>query len=543
MSQSKAPEEDRLWDVAILGAGMGGSFTAYALAQAGHDVLLVDCGNQDLSPPASVTSVEDEEHRLSENKWPTQNTFEVDGVVSRTYAPFGSGVGGSTNLYAAALERFDKPDIDLDPEVQHPTGGWPVSYSELLPYYEQAEQLLHVIGTQDPLGVDKGSHILPPPPLGPCDAHFTHFFESKGLHPYRLHVGIRYRPGCDECLGRLCHNQCRTDARSVLAEASCQPVIMARTEVIKLEAAEDRVTRAIVSRDKRQFGIRARIFVLAAGAIHTPKLLLRSRSNDWPEGLANQSGLVGRNLMFHAALNFVLWPKQKLPSSGPRKSLAFRDFYHVGSQRLGTVQSTGFEFGYSWMVGYLHSLTDRNGWKLLPIFRKFLSIPAFVASRILGSGTVFTCIIEDMPYLENRVVLNDNEPDGILIKYSIKQELRDRIQRLHGLVKERLKGRRFLSLSRGVELNFGHPCGTCVMNDDPSAGVVDRNCRAHGIRNLFIADASFMPTSAATNPSLTVAANALRVAGKITQLLSEESAVGASASKGAAASNEDALVG
>ena len=517
-----AQDDHRLWDVAVLGAGMGGSFTAHALAEAGYEVLLVDYGNQDLSPPGFAPGADDAEIRLSENKWPTQTAFEVDGVVHRCYAPFGSGVGGSTNLYAAALERFDKPDIDLHPDVGHPTGGWPVSYTELLPYYEQAERLLHVIGTQDPLGVDKGSHILPPPPLGPCDTHFLQFFESIGLHPYRLHVGIRYRNGCDECLGRLCHNNCRADARTLLAEAPRKPAIMARTEVVKLEASRDQITGAVLRSGEKQFSIRAKIFVLAAGAIHTPKLLLRSSNEYWPEGLANRSGLVGCNLMFHAALNFVLWPKKRLPSTGPRKSLAFRDYYHVQTRRLGTVQSTGFEFGYSWMVGYLYSLLNGRQTKFWSLVRKFMSIPAFAASKILGSGTVFTCIIEDMPYRENRVVLHDEEADGLLIKYTIKQELRDRTMQLRQLLKSGLKGRRLLYLSRDVELNFGHPCGTCVMSEDPSQGVVDRDCRAHGIENLFIADASFMPTSAATNPSLTVAANALRVAGKIRQLLASE---------------------
>jgi choline dehydrogenase-like flavoprotein len=124
-----------------------------------------------------------------------------------------------------------------------------------------------------------------------------------------------------------------------------------------------------------------------------------------------------------------------------------------------------------------------------------------------------------MPYPENRVVIDDHEVDGVLIKYTIKQELRDRITRFRELLAERLKDRRLVFLSRDVALNFGHPCGTCTMSNDPSTGVVDRDCRAHGISNLFVADASFMPTSAATNPSLTIAANALRVAGKIDRIL------------------------
>src|SRR5271168_3293326 len=512
---SNSQHEQRLWDVAIIGAGMGGGFAAHALAKAGHNVLLIDYGNEDISPPGHTKQAGDQEIRLSEAKWPTMSAFEVDGVMNRSHPPFGAGVGGSTNLYAAALERFARLDIDLQANLQHPTGGWPISYSELLPYYEQAEQLLHVSGTQDPFAAVRSSHIQPPPPLGPCDAHFVQFFEKNGLHPYRLHVGIRYRPGCDECLGQLCYKTCRADVRSVLAESVKKPTIMARSEVVKLEALPDQVTRAIVLRDNRQIEIQARVFVLAAGAIHSPKLLLRSKNDHWPEGLANRSGLVGRNLMFHAIQTFALWPNKRLAGTGPRKSIAFRDFYQVDGQRCGSVQSTGFEFAYGGLLVHLYDRFDQGRLRRLRIVRPFLRIPAAVATRISGPGTIFVCIIEDMPYPENRVVIDDNEADGVRIKYTIKQELRDRITRFRELLAERLKDRRLVFLSRDIELNFGHPCGTCVMSNDPSTGVVDRDCRAHGIANLFIADASFMPTSGAINPSLTIAANALRVSAAI----------------------------
>ena len=117
------------------------------------------------------------------------------------------------------------------------------------------------------------NHISEPPPLGPCDSDFLQFFQEKGMHPYRLHVGIRYRPGCDECLGRLCHKNCRADVRSVLAESQNKPTIMARSEVIRIEAAPDRITRTIVRQGDKQITIQAKVFVLAAGAIHTPKVV------------------------------------------------------------------------------------------------------------------------------------------------------------------------------------------------------------------------------------------------------------------------------
>ena len=497
---------------------MGGGFTARALSDAGRDVLLIDRGNEDRSTASGGPTSDDQEMRLAESKWPTMSAFEVDGVIDRCLAPFGSGVGGSTNLYAAALERFDNRDIGSHPDSPHPTGGWPISYDDLLPYYEKAEQMLHVCGTPDPLSTDAFNHISEPPPLGPCDTDFLQFFQEKGLHPYRLHVGIRYRPGCDECLGRLCHKNCRADVRSVLAESQNKPKIMARSEVLRLEATPDRITRAIVRQGDKQIAIQAKVFVMAAGAIHTPKLLLQSRNDHWPHGLANRSGLVGRNLMFHATQAFALWPSRRLAGTGPRKSIMFRDFYEVRGQRCGAVQSTGFELGYGEFLVHLYRLFDRNATRRIRIVRPLLRVPALATIKALGRGTIFVCLVEDMPYPENRVVLDDHEADGVRIQYTIKDELRHRVTHFRQLLTERLKGRRMVFLSQDVELNYGHPCGTCVMSDDPSTGVVDRDCQAHGIANLFITDGSFMPTSAATNPSLTIAANALRISAQINRM-------------------------
>jgi choline dehydrogenase-like flavoprotein len=519
LPQSGPQNQGQIWDVAIIGAGMGGGFTAWALADAGHDVLLIERGIEEKSPATVSESSDDPEARLTGSRWPTLSAFEIDGVVNRCYAPFGSGVGGSTNWYAAALERFSDLDIDSLPNAPHPTGGWPISYQELLPYYEQAERMLHVAGTIDPLSAHGANHLLEPPQLGPCDTDFVRLFQKNGLHPYRLHVGIRYLPGCDECLGRLCHRNCRADIRSVLDEAPKKPTIMARSEVVRLESTPDRVTCAIVAQGDKQIRIQAKVFVLAAGAIHTPKLLFKSKNEHWPNGLANRSDLVGRNLMFHAIQNIALWPSKKLPSSGPRKSISFRDFYYADGERCGCVQSTGFELGYGEFLMHLYQRFDQSAPSYLKILRPFLRIPAAATIKRFGRGTIFVNLLEDLPYPENRVVVNDDEPDGVSVKYTIKAELRERAARLRKLLTDRLKERRLLFLSKDIELNFGHPCGTCVMSNDPSTGVVDRDCRAHGIANLYIADASFMPTSGAINPSLTIAANALRVSAEINRNL------------------------
>ena len=113
---------------------MGGGFLARALADAGHDVLLVERGNEKLSAPSSDLASENPEKRLTESRWPNSSTFQINGDTSRFYPPLGSGVGGSANWYAAALERFEEIDLDSRPESAHPTGGWPkaVLY-EILP--------------------------------------------------------------------------------------------------------------------------------------------------------------------------------------------------------------------------------------------------------------------------------------------------------------------------------------------------------------------------------------------------------------------------
>ena len=490
---------------------MGGGFLARALADAGHDVLLVERGNEKLSAPSSDLASENPEKRLAESRWPNSSTFQIDGDTRRFYAPLGSGVGGSANWYAAALERFEDIDLDSRPGSAHPTGGWPIRYSELLPYYEQAERMLHVVGTENPLSAHQVNQLGEPPPLGPADSEFVRYFQRCGMHPYRLHVGIRYLPGCDECLGKLCYRGCRADARSVMAEGRRMPTIVSRCEVKRLESTGNRVTCAVGIQGDKEIKIRAKVFVLAAGAIHSPKLLLQSRNDQWPDGLGNRSGLVGCNLMFHVNQSFALWPSRKMPSSGPRKSIGFRDFYMSNGRRCGFVQSLGFELGYGGMLMHLQRRFDRGVARRLRLIRPLLRIPAALTVKRHGRGTIFVCLIEDFPYRDNRVILDEREDDGVRIQYTIKGELRERTAHFRKLLTAGLKGQHMAFLSDDIELNYGHPCGTCVMNDAPSAGVVDRDCRAHGIDNFFIVDASFMPSSAACNPSLTVAANALRV--------------------------------
>ena len=144
--------------------------------------------------------------------------------------------------------------------------------------------------------------------------------------------------------------------------------------------------------------------------------------------------------MFHATQTFALWPSKRRAGTGPRKSIAFTDFYEVDGQRYGSVQSTGFELGYGEFLMHLYRLFDHSAARRIRIVRPLLRVPALVTVKTLGRGTIFVCLIEDMPYSENRVVLDDNEADGVSVKYKIKDELRDRVTLFRQLLTRAAKG-------------------------------------------------------------------------------------------------------
>jgi choline dehydrogenase-like flavoprotein len=511
--------EGQTWDVAIIGAGMGGATLGHALAKAGHRVLFLERGNTEFTEEASALhDSEDPEERIRSGSWPFRMAGEVDGEPTRFFAPMGCGAGGSTLLYAAALERFEPCDFASTPEVEHPAGGWPISYEELRPYYEQVEKLFGVRGAADPLSREPAPSLLPPPAMAECDRHFFQSFSASGLHPYRMHVGCGYAPGCQECGGYVCTRRCKSDARTVCIEpalASGNAAILDRCEVERLEADATRVKEIVCRRDGERLAIRARIVVVSAGAYLSPALLLKSANEHWPDGLANSSDMVGRCLMFHVSDFIAIWPRGKFGMEGPRKTLFFRDFYVHDGERIGTVHSAGRTVEYGSILYFLRTQFDKSRWAWAKPVRQLLRIPAFLATKIFGSATVFATIVEDQPYPENRIVLDANEPNGMRFVYTVHDELRSRIRTLRELLRRRLSGHRMIVLGPEVNLNYGHVCGTCRFGDDPSSSVLDRNNKAHDVENLYVVDASFMPSSGAANPGLTIAANALRVAAHI----------------------------
>ena len=449
----------------------------------------------------------------------------------------GCGLGGSTSLYGAALGRMEPGDFHTRTMPNGDSVEWPFSYEELEPYYLRVESIMRVCGGVDSLNRTARYELLPPPAMSDSDRFFHGAMTQSGLHPYRIHVSIDYVADCTECGGHICTRRCKGDARSRFIEPAVRSFglqVRTQTEALRLAMEHGRVNGVWVraahgdgASDDEQL-LTARAVVLAAGALFTPMLLQKSTSPEYPRGAGNDAGLAGRYLMFHASDFLAIFPRGRHDRSGPARTLALRDFYEVEGRRLGEVQSTGISAGYWEILRFLRGKLQRSPLGRVPGLHHFMRVPAWIAAKVFSDATVFASIVEDYPYVENRVIADEAAPSAMRIEYRMPEELRQRVLELRALMRARLRSLLVLSLNSDVELNLGHPMGTCRAGDDPANSVVDAQCRVHGFDNLYVADASFMPTSGGVNPSLTVAANALRVAEAIATSLQPQTQAAAS---------------
>jgi choline dehydrogenase-like flavoprotein len=530
-------ELDQLWDAVVVGAGMGGATVGFALARAGQRVLFVEKGASHLDKPAAsrgsyaeagfakpaAPQPQHREHLQRAGRYP--DLIEDRSTVrTTTFIPFiGAGSGGSSALYGMALERFFPSDFE--PRRSYPgvpgttlPEQWPISYAQLAPYYEAAEQLFRVRGTPDPLRAGPmATHLAPPPPLTPGAAELFEFFGAKGLHPYRLPMACEFVPGCATCQGYLCDKNCKNDAgRICLAPAIADhgARLLDQCEVLRLEASRTEVTGLVCRWRGKELRLRGKRVILAAGALETPRILLGSASADWPNGVANDSLLVGRNLMRHHIDLYLVDPKVRR-FDNRHKEFAFNDFYQKDGQKLGSVQSFGRLPPAPVLAA---SMADDLRQGPLPwsaaLFK--LAQPAIqpVLRTLVNDRMILASTLEDLPYADNRVALAPAGSEARLtLTYRVRQHDKARIGAFRSLMKQVLKPYSF-SVVKQAENNqrIAHVCGTCRFGTDPADSVLDENNRAHGLINLYIVDASFFPSSGGTNPSLTIAANALRVA-------------------------------
>jgi choline dehydrogenase-like flavoprotein len=342
---------------------------------------------------------------------------------------------------------------------------------------------------------------------------------EQGLHPSPLPLGV-LNPGdpggcrlCNTCNSFVCRIHAKSDADVIAVRpATAYPNVTLWTNACAVRLIDDPSGRSVAAVDIERNGAVERViastFVLSCGAVNSAALLLRSASDKHPHGLANASGLVGRRYMAHLAtmLEGVRWRKN---GDEFQKTLAINDFYLAGAHApypLGQIQSQG-------RTHAIMAKITGDAWRYKGI--EMRHIPLWAYEEWVSRATDWLAMTEDLPDPNNRVRI---AADGRIVL-----EYRPNNTRAHAELVEQLRrilarlgywSPRVFAHSAGAK-NTTHQCGTIVFGSDPRASVLDPFCRTHDVANLFVVDASFFPSSAAVNPGLTIAAQALRVADHI----------------------------
>lgn len=511
---------DRIWDAIVIGTGIGGGSVGRRLAERGLSVLFVEKGPDlgDSRIPTTGVELHDPESRLARGAWPSMISAELDGAWCEIDGMIGAGVGGTSVVYAATLERPERHDLDHDPQRPHPTGGWPVGYEAMRPWFELAERYFEISGRSDPLDPVPANLPAPPRKLPNSDAALMEDLRRAGMHPYQTHMAARFVPDCENCFGQRCARRCKMDGRTagvLPARETGRAALLDRCSVTRIETDAQGVTGLTCRRDGQTLTLRAHRYVLAGGGLGSPTLMLNSANEHWPQGLGNRHDLVGRNLMFHLSEIIAIWAGRAKGETGASRSISMRDLYYMQGERFGTVQSMGLIAGYGEILHAMNGRFDRSPLRRLRPLRHGLRLPARIATQLLGSAKLFVGVLEDLPYATNRVLPDAANPELLRFHYDISEELQRRRTAFRKAMQGAFRPNRAMFMGYAPQLNFAHPCGTLRYGDDPATSVLDRDCRVHGLSNLYVTDSSFMPTSNGVNPSLTIAANALRVADAI----------------------------
>jgi choline dehydrogenase-like flavoprotein len=479
-------------DVVIIGSGMGGGTTALALAKRGVDVLVLERGKhlprepENWSPRAVFT---DRRYK------PDEVWRDADG---RSFVPgVHYVVGGNTKVYGASLPRFREPDFEA---VEHEDGvspAWPFSYADLEPYYGEAEQMYGVHGTtgEDPTEPWR-STPFPFPALEhePYIAELAERLRAEGVTPSSNAMGVDRRAGglcirCGTCDGFPCKLGAKSDAETCGIEpalATGKARLETGLRVRRIVADGRRVDHLVAQDEEGELKVTGAKFVLSAGAVNSAALLLNS-------SLANSSGQVGRNFMMHNNAHIVAVDLNRKNDVTFQKTLSVNDWYVDGGDGhpLGALQLIGK------VQGAMMKLAAPRG------------VPVRVLNQIARRSVEWLIMAEDLPDPENRVTVD--------AAGTITTARRARGVRTHDRLLERAK---HLLRAAGYDAVFtqhfdismnSHQCGTVVAGADPSTSVLDPWCRVHDLDNLWVIDAGFFPSSAAMNPALTIAAQALRV--------------------------------
>ncbi|HEY4630578.1 MAG TPA: GMC family oxidoreductase [Blastococcus sp.] len=508
-------------DVIVIGSGAGGGTVTWALAPTGKKILLLERGDwlpreiENWSPQALWA----DKRYANSGKW-------TDGADGRQFTPKQHYyVGGNTKFYGAILYRFRERDFGPVRHVDGVSPAWPISYADLAPYYDRAEELyqVHGIRGEDP-DEPPATRPYPWPAISdePRIAQLRGDLTAAGLHPFSLPNGIlldEMRPQlsacvrCATCDGYPCLVNGKADAQVMCVEPALRhPNVTMRTRahVTRLESDPSgrSVQRVVVDRDGQREEYTADVVVLAAGAINSAALLLASASDRHPAGLGNGSGHVGRHLMLHNNSGLVAFSTTPNPTRF-QKTLGVNDFYW----------SDPFDPDWEYPVGSIQ-MNGKSEAVLIGFDVPDARDPADLARHSID----FWLTTEDLPLDENRVTVD--RQGAITLRYTRTNatevaRLRMRLQGLLDSIRcepDVYENRQYAGGQLGIG-GVAHQNGTIRFGPDPAMAPLDLDCRLHELDNLYVADSSFFVSSTAVNPTLTIIANALRVADTIAERL------------------------
>ncbi|MCM2277922.1 MAG: GMC family oxidoreductase [Oligoflexia bacterium] len=503
------------FDAIVVGTGMGGGAAGYLLSQAGLKVLFLERGTAPDRIEASLTEsyAEKSIHALKLDRIKTYEktaraTYSVNGWIP----VLGAGLGGSSAVYGAVLLR-------LQP---HEFAQWPYGYDDLLPFYDECDRLFSPRGTHDPLATEPRA-LRPPEPMAAAQQEFFALLARQGKHPFRSPIGYDAVPSCQRCFGRFCSRGCKRTSGNVFVQPALErhrAEIRYETIVESLEMSGERFV-AVRGRDPGgAIRIEANHVFLAAGALVTPAILGNSRSARYPTGVGNDSDQLGRNLMRHLIDFYFLRTAHPHDRGGPLNQVTCTDYVRPGSHG-GIIASAGELMPPELMATEFLARTLGRRRLLTPLepLARVLLRGAF--RRLLGGRIIAPCILEDQADPGNRV-LPDSTVDAVRLHYRITRQDRKNLAAFRSELL-RLFAPMHPRLIKVAEDNsfLAHACGTCRMGPDPRRSVTDPRGRVHGTENVHVVDASLFPSSGAANPSLTVAACAMKAAKDFLELQRE----------------------
>lgn len=491
--------DDQHYDVIIVGTGAGGGTLARKLAPSGKRILLLERGDAMPLEEQNISNVDifQKQRYHAPEQW-----YDGDGEPFTPQMEY--AIGGNTKIYGAALQRMRERDFET---VAHQDGispEWCLKYGDLEPYYTEAEALYQVHGQA---GVDLtepsrgGDYPYPAVDHAPTIQPVVDKIAEQGCHPYPLPMSLSLREDDPTGDAEVFGVNPALDFGNVTLKTS------AKVTGILTNPAGTVVKAVQAELGGEPYLFMADIVVLACGAVNSAVLLLQSANEKHPNGLANGSDQVGRNLMKITMSSIVEVTAQQNSGQFPR-SVGINDYYWGDSQfnyPMGHIQNMG---------GVLQDAIFAESPPVLSLVTKFM--PNFGLKQLATRSIAWWAMTEVLPDPKNRVEVKGGK---LTVHFAANNaEAHDRlVYRWLDVLKAVEKDNKLFSRSglhpRGeVPLSvMANQCGTCRMGTDPATSVLDIHCRAHELDNLYVVDSSFFPSSSSVGPALTVIANALRV--------------------------------